>query len=135
MVTIDQIPVGMESRVLGHPQSCGLGYAEEWPQCDVTADYDYWSMPKSYSNEEGCLLGVKYGFHRRKETSCCQNTFDFRTEHRIGDKCRCSQLDLSCDFTASTMQYNSTVGWPQGMFCVQDEEVGYPSLLSLVLIS
>ena len=100
---------------------------ENWTPC-LDSDYEMWTMPKTYTNDDGCLLGAKYAFHRRAEEACCQNTFDFKRDNHIQGKCRCSKLDLECDFGAY-MVFNHTMGWPEGLYCRDDAQVNKRGVL------
>jgi len=90
-----------------------------WRECDADKDYEAWHVPRAWTNEEGCLMGSRYSFHRRKQDRCCQNTYDFQAEHRSEGSCACSHLDMACDF-GSYMTLNTELEWPASFECQDD---------------
>ncbi|KAI9102556.1 hypothetical protein DFS34DRAFT_398456 [Phlyctochytrium arcticum] len=58
-------------------------------------DFETWSMG---NGQEGCVLGQKLTFKRRKDSAACWVGEQFKEFQPTSEPCDCSKLDFECDY-------------------------------------
>jgi len=59
--------------------------------CDTNSDYENWEFPP-----EGCILGQRFTFHRKKTDKICLNGEKFDKLKHLSF-CECTEEDWECD--------------------------------------